>query len=180
MQELTFRGYLSQYVKQLSKSNTTNLAALVSESNFENPRLREPLTLYVLYTDKQDVFFKHNAVSPSFDTHKSFLREYSPDEMTKLLSDCSPLLPEAYHKVWRSYQSQKNRFQADTHTKELMRNKILRLQKAKKVSNYRIYTDLKLNPGNINSWLKNGANEKVSLDNARKVLHYIENANTNN
>lgn len=43
------------------------------------------------------------------------------------------------------------------------------------VSNYRIYTDLKLNPGNLNAWLKHGDSSKVSLYTARKTLQYMEN-----
>ena len=80
-----------------------------------------------------------------------------------------------YHKVWRSYQSRKNRGQADEHTKELMRQKVKRLQEKKGVTNYRIYTDLKLNPGNLNAWLKHGDGDKVSLETARKALRYLEN-----
>ena len=176
MRELTFRGYLTQYVKQLSLTNTTSLAALISEAEHKSPRLREPLTLYVLYNAKQDVFFRYNAASSALSMHKSFLTQYSPEEMTALLSSGSSVLPEAYHKVWRSYQSKKNRLQADNHTKELMRIKILRLQNTKKITNYRIYTDLKLNPGNTNAWIKHGAHEKVSLDTARSILRYVENA----
>jgi hypothetical protein len=47
-------------------------------------------------------------------------------------------------------------------------------KKLKNITNYRIYTDLKLNHGNINSWLKNGDCDKVSLETARRVLKYTE------
>lgn len=53
---------------------------------------------------------------------------YTADRLTELLEQASPLLPAEYHKVWRSYQSRKNRGQADKHTKELMRQKVKRLQ----------------------------------------------------
>lgn len=72
-------------------------------------------------------------------------------------------LPSAYHKVWRSYIAQKNRKDTGARTKELMRQRILAMQADKGVSNYRIYKELDLNPGNINDWLKNGAGEKVSF-----------------
>ena len=63
---------------------------------------------------------------------------------------------------------------ADNHTKELMRKKVKRLQEKNGVTNYRIYTDLKLNPGNLNAWLKHGDSEKVSLETARMTLRYVE------
>ena len=83
-------------------------------------------------------------------------------------------IPFEYHKVWKSYQSRKNRAQVDDHTKELMRQKVKRLQEKNGVTNYRIYTDLKLNPGNLNAWLKQGDSDKVSLETARRTLRYVE------
>ena len=93
--------------------------------------------------------------------------------MTALREQCERL-PDGYHKVWRSYLSVKNRVHTDADTKELMRKKLLRLQEKNGVSNYRIYTDLQLNPGNVNAWLKHGKSEKVSLNNARMMLRYVE------
>jgi hypothetical protein len=56
-----------------------------------------------------------------------------------------------------------------------MRNKVVQLQKPKVVSNYRLYSDLRLNPGNFNAWLKYGDPNKVSLDTARRTVKYLEN-----
>ena len=33
--------------------------------------------------------------------------------------------------------------------------------------------ELKLNPGNVNSWLKNGDSSKVSYRNAERILNYV-------
>ena len=71
--------------------------------------------------------------------------------MASVLEAQSDELSEDYLKVWRSYLSYKNRGQADDHTKELMRQKVKRLQEKSGVTNYRIYTDLRLNPGNLNA-----------------------------
>lgn len=67
-----------------------------------------------------------------------------------------PKLPSGYHMVWRSYLTQKNCKETDAQTKEMMRQRILALQKDKGVSNYQIYTKLGLNPGNTYDWLKLG------------------------
>ena len=176
MRELTFRGFLLQYVKQLSACGTADVAALTAEAANENPRLREPLTLYALFAGKQRSFLKAAADSDALSAHAALLRQCSAEEVFVLLSENSPRLPAEFHKVWRSYQAKKNRLTADNHTKTLMREKILTLQSQSGLSNYRIYTDLKLNPGNINAWLKYGAAEKISLSNARKVLHYVQEA----
>ena len=178
MRELTFRGFLTQYVRQLSVNETNSLYKLAAEASSDNPRLREPLFLYALYTQKQDVLLlatKDCVLRADYDKLAS---QYTIADMTELLEQASPELPVEYHKVWHSYQSKKNRLQADNHTKELMRQKVKRLQMRTGVTNYRIYTDLKLNPGNLNAWLKYGDSEKVSLETARMVLRYVENAMT--
>lgn len=174
MRELTFRGFLTQYVRQLSKQNTNSLYKLTAEASVENPRLREPLLLYALYSKKQRVLLQAARNAGIYDEYKTILDFYSAEKMTESLSACSMTIPEEYHKVWRTYQSQKNRSQADDHTKELMRAKIRRLQATYGITNYRIYTDLKLNPGNLNAWLKHAENNKVSLQTARMALRYAE------
>ena len=62
----------------------------------------------------------------------------------------------------------------DDNIKKLMLDKIIRLKSEKNISNYRIYTDLKLNPGNFNSFIKNRNIKKLSLSNTRETLNYLE------
>lgn len=79
------------------------------------------------------------------------------------------------HSVSTSYLSEKNRTVTDNLTKALMWNKISRLQNEKHVTKYILYTDLKLNHGNLNAYLKHGDCSKLSLDTTRKILRYLEN-----
>ena len=51
--------------------------------------------------------------------------------------------------------------------------RIRKCQKEKHISNYRIYTDLHLNHGNINDYLTNGNVSKLSLATAQKILDYV-------
>ena len=175
MRELTFRGFLTQYVRQLSVEKTNSLYKLAAEAGSSNPRLREPLFLYAVYSQKEKALLQATKVPTLYMEYQRMAALYTAEAMTELFDQASPLLPAEYHKVWRSYQSRKNRGQADEHTKELMRQKVKRLQVQKGVTNYRIYTDLKLNPGNLNAWLKHGNGDKVSLDTARRTLRYVEN-----
>ena len=174
MRELTFKGFLTQYVRQLSVSDTNGLYKLAEEASSVNPRLREPLFLYALYSGKQTVLLQATKDQSLFTAYEEMALKYSTDEMTHMLETNASVLSMEYHKVWKSFQTQKNRMQADDHTKELMRQKVRRLQDKCGVSNYRIYTDLKLNPGNVNAWLKHGAADKVSLYTARRMLRYVE------
>ena len=174
MRELTFRGFLTQYVRELSLEKTNSLYKLVKEACTVNVRLKEPLLLYALFASKADVLLQAAKNTDLQAEVQTLLEQYSVDEMEKALQAQCERLPDAYHKVWRSYLSVKNRVHTEADTKELMRKKLLRLQGKNGVSNYRIYTDLQLNPGNVNAWLKHGNSEKVSLDNARMMLRYVE------
>ncbi len=174
MRELTFRGFLSQYVKQLSEQETNSLYKLAAEASSDNPRLREPLFLFAVYTQKQDVLLCATKDAALHQAYSAMVLRYTADTLTELMKSGSPELPAEYHKVWKSFMSRRNRVQADNHTKELMRQKVKRLQQKNGVTNYRIYTDLKLNPGNLNAWLKSGDCDKVSLDTARRALRYVE------
>lgn len=77
-------------------------------------------------------------------------------------------------KVWRSYCSVRDAALADNDTKELIHRRVLELQQKKKLTNYRLYTDLRLNPGNVNAWLKHNDSSKMSLDCARQIYKYAK------
>ena len=59
----------------------------------------------------------------------------------------------------------------------LMHKRVRELQAQKQVSNYRIYHDLNLNPGNLNAWLTHQDCSKVSLNTTRKTLNYLRQYN---
>ena len=173
MRELTFLGFLTEYVRSLSKAGTTSVFTLAKEAASDNPRLREPLLLYALASGKKDILLRAAKKFALEEFYAPALAAIGDNSIeTVLEKNC---LPQEYVKVWRSYLAKKNTFRTNDVTKELMRNKILRLQKERNVTNYRIYTDLKMNPGNLNAWLKHGDNSKISLDSARSCLMYLSN-----
>lgn len=59
-----------------------------------------------------------------------------------------------YAGIYDAYKEETGEFQKEDEFKAKIRKRILELQKEKSISNYRIYTDLGLNPGNVNSFLK--------------------------
>ena len=58
-------------------------------------------------------------------------------------------------------------------TQKFSNASVIDLQK-KKLTNYRLYKDLKLNPGNVNAWLKHNDSSKMSLDCARQIYKYAK------
>ena len=170
MRELTFPGFLKEYVKELSFCNSTNLSKLINEFP-TNPRLREPVILYSIFTDKQDKLDQELNNDKEFE---DLISSYQKVDLINILSNTNNSLGIGYKKVWKSFLAKKNKPKNDYHTKELILRRVLEYKNVKKISNYRIYTDLKLNHGNINAWLKNSECDKVSLETARKILKYTE------
>ncbi len=175
MRELTFVGFLSRYVRELSMSGTNSISKLAREADKANARLQEPLLLYALFSDNSALLQKSINNDMQKARYDAILEQYSKEQMLQALKENDPALSAEYRKVWRSYLAQKNRKETDAHTKELIRQRILSIQKEKGVSNYQIYKTLGLNPGNINDWLKNGTGEKVSLAVARKAFEFMQN-----
>ena len=172
MRMLTFNRFLTGYVRTLSAYDTNSLVRLTQEAANENARLREPLYLYALWSEKRDVLESY-ARKHGLDKFYGELLTFGKNEVEVSLRNGT--MPTEYQKVWKSYQCRRDRYLIDNETKELMRGRVLKLQTDLHVTNYRIYTDLHLNPGNLNAWLKHGQSEKVSLDTARSVLEYLRN-----
>ena len=175
MRSLTFTGFLKTYVRSLSMSDTNSIYELAQEAAGKNPRLREPLLLYAVFSDKTDVLLRATKAYELYSEYNELTSRYDKAGFEAALQDDSSPLSAEYRKVWRTFISNKNRHQSDNNTKELMRTKVVKLQNIKGVSNYRLYADLRLNPGNFNSWLKYGDPNKVSLNTARRALQYLEN-----
>ncbi len=170
MRELTFQGFLKNYIKKLSISNSLDFNKLVLEIQ-KNPRIKEPLYLYSVVSNKQTRLKQLLESNVDYINFKHMINNHN---LNDLLDSNKSSLKNEYIKVWKSYISKRNKLQSTNYTKQLILNKVIEYKELKNISNYRIYTDLNLNHGNINAWLKHGECDKVSLDTARKVLKYIE------
>ena len=171
MRQLTFKGFLSQYIKKLSYLNTLDIKKLANVAATDNPRLRAPLVLYAVVTEKAALLESCLQGNDSATDMVQALRSLSLSSIGQNLE--SRNMPEEYLKVWNSFLVARDAPKRDDDLKGAMRKKILSIQKEKNCSNYRVYTDLHLNPGNINSWLKNGDCTKVSYRTAERVMNYV-------
>jgi len=175
MRRLSFKGYLKEYVRSLSINNTNSIYKLAGELSF-NHRLREPLLLYALSTGKQERLLNTCNDGLLRKLYSDIIDAYTWRDIIQALEEKDEKLEKGYHKVYRSFISKRNMPETDYKVKELMFNKINRLKISKNVSNYRIYKDLELDCSNINSFLKHGNVDKVSLIVARRILAYLETA----
>ena len=174
MRSLTFKGYLTKYMQSLSLHDSKGVYALAREAANENPRLREPLFLYALFTDKSDVLMRASKGTKMYGEYRQMMVLLTAHEAERLLETMNETLPSSYTKVYRSYLSVRDRVKNDAHTKMLMHKRTVDLLQEKLITSYRVYKDLSLNPGNVNAYLKHGDVSKLSLDTARRVLKYAE------
>jgi len=176
MRQPSFEKYLLTYAQELTGCDSQSLNKLLSLSLNGHARAFEPLVLLCILKGKKGLLltklagttFKHNIefmLSKDWDKGSliSFLVE-SEEENHNL---------ERYRKVYRSYQAMVSRPAVDREVVLLMRERILEVMKEKKLSNYRVYTDLSLNHGNINRYLKHGDASKLSRQTARRILDYV-------
>lgn len=170
MRKLTFKGFLTKYVKELSYSNTLDLKKLAAEVG-ENHRLRAPLVLYAIATGKDALLQSCLQGVAEGDKLRNMLAAMRDCNLDQLLKDGQA--PEEYLKVWNSFRVSNTATAREEELKAAMRKKVLQLLNEKQCSNYRVYRDLNLNPGNINSWLKNGDGNKVSYQTAERIVTYV-------
>lgn len=166
MRKLTLQGFLSEYVRSLSACDTLNIHKLTDEVYSGNDRLREPLFMYCFYSNKTDILMKY--LTESDKAEYVLNAELLEKGHTNKLS-------ENYMKVLNSYKCKAGMKANDDHIKELMIERIIKLKEQKNISSYRIYTDLKINAGNFNDFIKNKNLNKLSLNKSRDVYNYLQN-----
>ena len=174
MRQLTFKGFLYQYVRALAKINTNDIRLLASEVH-NNKRLVEPLVLYSLATNKPGCL-QRNAKDEHLIQALQMFEGKKWNEVVSLLDSKDASLANEFHKVYRSYLTERDKQKAINHSKHLRLKRTKELQRIKGVTTYRLYTDLKLNHGNIHAYLKNDDVSKVSLNVADMILGYLETA----
>ncbi len=169
MRELTFKGYLLSQLQELSGLNSTSLYTF-SHLSCHNARLKDVLTLYlVMYTEenlKDKLIKKFDYLNSSCEKLEGLDDDNAEIHLQKdSLSE--------YRTVYNNFLYQRNRKEQENKLKKMICVKISEVKKAKSVSNYRIYKEMNLNPGNVNAFLKNEDTSKVSLDTARKILAFV-------
>ena len=177
MRELTFKGFLSEYVMSLAQAERGSVRVLAREA-VGNVRLRAPLYLYAAVTGRGEMLLREARGTAILEEYAELSRKFDVDGLLVALKEQSAELPEEYLKVWRSYESVRDAHLRDDRMKALICQKVIRLQPEKSVSTYRVCKDLRLDNANINAWLKNNACGKVSLATAKSVLRYMESADS--
>ena len=162
MRKLSFNSYLEQYLKDISGDVSLSVSKLVKKAK-KNYRILDPLILYCALTDKRELFNKR-----SKNKYKELIDSLTIDNF---LSD--KYQNYNFSKIWDSYQHRVNVMDYNNVIKSRIRLNIIKTMQEKGITNYRVYTDLKLNPGNINAFLTNADTSKASLDLVKRIFNYV-------
>lgn len=158
MNRLTIIGYLKNYFQQNLNTKTLSINKLMAMCD-DNTHLVEYVALYATLTGKDYLCAKKDNI-------------YRECLKIKESSNIAKISPK-YKRIYKEYEALADT-NPDDDFKKTIRNRIIEIQSDKKITNYRIYTDLSLNPGNVNSFLKNGECKKLSLDVIRRIWKYVE------
>jgi len=189
MRELTLQGFLREYLRYLGDSSTLSLKRLATAALPNRPRVAEPLYLYAALTDQRERLVQvladeallhkdgtlgSNPVKHYHDEFEQLNKQFpQADDMIRALEANDPTVPARYQKVFDSYITKKESTARDRRYIERIHSTIAGLQRDLGVSNYRLYKDLGLNPGNINAYLKHGDTTKLSRKTASRLLDYL-------
>jgi len=173
MRRPKFRGWVTRELAYLSGERTLNLRRLAYLAQTSEPRLRERLVLYAIATaqvERLSSYLYREDMINELEELAGMLRGRNLDDPTGFEETN---LPPRYQKALMSYKTAYTRIDTRNDSKRLRWEKSTQLQKEKGVSNARIAQDLNLDPGNVNSYLKHGATERFSLENATRIMKYL-------
>ena len=161
MRKQYFINYLKSYLNDVSGLKTANIHKLVLASK-KNLRIRDCLILYCGLSSRQQLLnrFTNNKYKDVLDRLNE--DNYLSDEFSDY----------EFRKIQNSYENKIKVMEYDDITKLKVHDNTINLMNKKGLTNYRIYKDLGLNPGNVNDYLTNKNIKKVSVDTALKIFEY--------
>lgn len=170
---LTFKGFLREYCRELTCLETDNLRKLCAAANRSNPSAAEAIMVFAAVQNKAAY-----AATLARDTWMSGIYERFASDVA-LYPTVEHYLqsgqaPERFAKVWLAYQAKKQAIVTDRRVISLMRAKTLDTLSASKTTIYSLCRDLQLNRGNVYAYLNKGDVTKVSRNTARMIMEHAQ------
>ncbi len=162
MRKLTFETFLKQYLVDVSGQQTLSVSKLIKLSK-HNVRIIDPLILYSLFENKMELLLKKMNKNKYPLLGELTKNNYLDNQFNQYYS---------FQKIHETYVQRTNYYEYDNQVKSLIRINILKMMEEKRITTYRIYTDLKTNPGNINDFIKNNNTKKVSSKLVKDIYNY--------
>lgn len=168
---LTLKGFLRQYCRELTGLNTSSLKKLCAAAASAAPRAAEPLFLLAAEEGRLDCLLKAargTRLQEPYELMTALLKEAGSAKRLLEMKDA----PNRLRKVERAYKARRGATKVDRRIVGLMREKTLDAMQEQGLTAYRICKALDLNLGNIYAYLGKGDVTKVSRDTARRIMEY--------
>lgn len=170
---LTFRGFLRAYCRELTGLPTDNLRKLLQAVLDDAPAAFEVVMAFAATQGKQNYLAELARGTRLEAEYARVAREI------ERAGGIEPYVqfetsPERYRKVWHAYRAKREAVANDRRVVALMGEKLRVLMEEKSLTTYRLCKDLGLNKGNIYAFLHKGDASKVSRRTARRILNYVE------
>jgi hypothetical protein len=138
------------------------------------PRVVEPLYFYAVETNQLDRLLRISTGKWFYDDYLNLSMIFGDrEELIHALDTRDQRIPLRYLKIYLSFISERDKTETDKAFAHLARTELLKQLADKGISKYRVYTDLNLNPGNINRYLKHGDTRNISRRTVNEVLRYV-------
>lgn len=172
---LTFKGFLRSYCRELTGLQTDNLRKLCKAVATDAPAAAEAVMLFAAVQHRADYLARLSG--GTWMEHDYLIQAQTLDAIDDLQTYLeSSKVPTRYKKVWNSYLAKRDRILADRRIIELMRQRTLEALEKTSTTVYRLCKDLDMNLGNTYAYLHAGDAAKVSKDTARRILEYADSA----
>ena len=173
MKTTSFKSFLSNYVKDMSPEHSLSL--FKNEKLVQNDtRLLNVFSFYVMFNDDVNTTLenKKDKLPNLYEKYSDYKKKYK-NVTYENVSELVDSLDE-FDELKQLYTSYNNLYhRKDEMLKKYYHQRICVIQSEKNISNYRVYTDLKLNPGNTNDFIKNLSFNKLSIDKVKLIHEYV-------
>jgi hypothetical protein len=175
MRRPTFAGWIRRLILNLAHTDSFNLRKFAASAQKDTPRLVEPLLLYAYDSCRTERLLDYIWNEEIQTSYEIALRALDGKDLTTraLFERDTNGLPYEYEKHLNSFRIAYHKLNTINASKKMRWERSRTLQREKGISAAEIYRALKLNPGNVNAYLKHGSLDKVSLENATRIMNYL-------
>lgn len=168
---LTFRGFLREYCRELTELETDSMKKLCSAVSESSPHAAEALFLFAAERGRVDQLLKLSDGTWMKSLYQEAAQQLESSGSVQAFL-ASETAPERFRKVYQAFSARKAKTANDRRVIGLMREKTLANLQAKKITVYRVCAELSLNQGNVYAYLNKGDVTKVSRQTARRIMEF--------
>lgn len=168
---LTFKGFLKLYCRELSGGQSLSYRKLVVLASTDAPRVAEPMWLLAWLDGKAEYLLGLSSGTWMEEDYQRLALEYGCEADAAALLERGEL-PNRYQNVWRAFCAKRDAALTGRRANALMRSKTLQALDRHGESCYSLCKRLGLNKGNVYAYLHGGDDSKVSRATARRIYEY--------